>query len=293
MNGMIMQTHKQKKIKMALYLLAILLFAWLMLPVISFAEGSNLLVQQAQEAVKSKTENLTDAMTDTVKTAVGEDKLNAVMDAATPEVPKFEAPAVAIAAPEVTAPAIKTSIIDAPVVDAIAAEIPSAPAIPVTPVVTKAPVVADIPVVEAVVAKTPAVKAVVEKAKASNSNEKLSTSIEVTKAHAKPTLKGQEVGAAYVSLRNLGDKAVALVGATTYAAKRVEIHVHTQQGGVAKMRKLSRLDVMPKQEQVMESGGLHLMLFELKKPLVEGKSFKMKLKFSDDSTKTVTVKVSK
>ncbi len=115
--------------------------------------------------------------------------------------------------------------------------------------------------------------------------------VKATQAWAKPTLKGQSVGAAYVTLKNDGKKALALVDVSASIAGRAEIHTHIHEDGIMQMRQLPRLDVLPKTDQVMQPGGLHLMLFDLKEPLEKGKNFTLTLKFSDGMSKEVQVDV--
>jgi len=115
--------------------------------------------------------------------------------------------------------------------------------------------------------------------------------LKVSHAWAKPTLAGQEMGVVFLTLENTGDKSMSLIGASSPAAGRMEIHTHIHVGEVMQMRQLQRLDILPHSEQVMKPGGLHLMLFEVKDPLTEGSSLAVTLKFSDGSTKKVTVPV--
>lgn len=107
--------------------------------------------------------------------------------------------------------------------------------------------------------------------------------IRVENGWAKATLAGQHVGAGYLTLTNTGERTVALIAAETPLAGRVEIHTHTHEGDVMKMRKISRLDLMPNATQTMKPGGLHLMLFDLTSPLKAGESLPITLRFSDDS----------
>ena len=125
----------------------------------------------------------------------------------------------------------------------------------------------------------------------SDSPVSYSSVLAVSNAWAKPTLKGQMVGAAYMTLENKTSKAVGLVNASASVAGRVEIHNHMEQNGVMQMRKLSRLDVMPNGSQTLKPGGLHLMLFDLMQPLQEGQDFTIDLTFADGSTQQVAAKV--
>ncbi|MDG1287365.1 MAG: copper chaperone PCu(A)C [Rickettsiales bacterium] len=117
------------------------------------------------------------------------------------------------------------------------------------------------------------------------------TMLKVTNAWAKPTLKGQSVGAAYLTIENLADKSAALLEVSASIAGRAEIHTHIHRAGIMQMRQLMRLDILSQDSQVMEPGGLHLMLFDLNKPLEKGNSFTLTLTFSDGSRKKTKVEI--
>ncbi len=63
------------------------------------------------------------------------------------------------------------------------------------------------------------------------------------------------------------------------AAQRVELHTHVMEGSVMKMRKVESLDVKAGETKVLKPSGDHLMLFDLKGPLVEGGKVPLVLKF--------------
>lgn len=110
--------------------------------------------------------------------------------------------------------------------------------------------------------------------------------------YATPTPAGARTGAAYLrTLINTGDQADRLVGATTPAARSVEIHrsvVDAQQ--VMRMRAVEGIDVPPRAEMKLRHGGdYHLMLIELKAPLKDGDSFPMTLRFEKAGEREVMV----
>jgi len=98
-------------------------------------------------------------------------------------------------------------------------------------------------------------------------------------------------GAAYLSLRNTGSAADALVGAQTPVAARAEVHEHAMEGGVMRMRRVESLDLPPGEAVRMEPGGLHLMLLDLKAPLRRGQHFPLTLRFRDSPDLEVEVEV--
>jgi periplasmic copper chaperone A len=112
----------------------------------------------------------------------------------------------------------------------------------------------------------------------------------VTVVHpwARATPGGSTIGAAYVEFSGLetasGDK---LIGASTPAAGRVEIHTHTMADGVMKMRKVDEVAVAAGETKKLNPGGDHLMLFDLKAPLKDGELLPLTLKFATSGDITV------
>ena len=84
--------------------------------------------------------------------------------------------------------------------------------------------------------------------------------ISVEDASVAPLLPGRDVTAAHMVIRsNGGDDALLSVRADALDA--VEIHETTRVDGVARMRRIERLELPAGEDVVLEPGGLHLMLF--------------------------------
>lgn len=94
----------------------------------------------------------------------------------------------------------------------------------------------------------------------------------ITVAHpwARATPGGATIGAAYLEITAKDGAADTLVAATSPSAGRVEIHTHTMDNGVMKMRKLDKLAIPAGQSTLLKPSGDHVMLFDLKAPLKEG-----------------------
>jgi len=77
-------------------------------------------------------------------------------------------------------------------------------------------------------------------------------------------------GAAYMTVRTLGE-ADRLIGAASDVAARVELHTHLlDDGGVARMRRVEAIAVEPDADAVLAPGGLHVMLMGVTRPLADG-----------------------
>ena len=93
------------------------------------------------------------------------------------------------------------------------------------------------------------------------------------------TAPGAKVGGGYLLIRNTGASADRLVGASSTAAARVELHVHAREGEVMKMREVRALDVPAQGSFELKPGGAHLMFLEIKRPFKEGERVPVKLSF--------------
>jgi copper(I)-binding protein len=69
--------------------------------------------------------------------------------------------------------------------------------------------------------------------------------------------------AAYLTLVNRGEVAVAIVGASSNLADKVELHTTKQVDGLMRMEQLQVLTVAPGERVELAPGGTHLMLLGL------------------------------
>ena len=88
---------------------------------------------------------------------------------------------------------------------------------------------------------------------------------------------GQSVSAGFFALINDSAAPIALVGASSDVAERVEMHAHRMTGGKMRMDRLRRVEVPAAGELQFKPGGLHLMLIGLKRPLRAGDSVEVTL----------------
>lgn len=115
--------------------------------------------------------------------------------------------------------------------------------------------------------------------------------IDVTRAWARATAPGQDVGGVFLTIRNDGEAADRLVGGTSPAASGVEIHRSSDEGGVARMRQLKALDIPVGDSVTLAPGDTHLMLVGLKLPLEAGKTVNVTLDFAASGKKTVEARI--
>jgi len=90
------------------------------------------------------------------------------------------------------------------------------------------------------------------------------------------------VGAGYGTIANGQEKADVLLGGSSDAAERVELHeTSINAEGVASMKKVDNAEIAPGKSIELKPGGMHLMFIGLKAPLKEGETLKAKLKFKN------------
>ena len=94
-------------------------------------------------------------------------------------------------------------------------------------------------------------------------------------------LPGSLPGAGYVELRNEGKEPVALVGVKSPAFGDIEVHRSLEDGGVARMEHVERLEIPPGETVVLGPGGYHLMMFERRPGLKLGGRVPVSLYFSN------------
>lgn len=109
-------------------------------------------------------------------------------------------------------------------------------------------------------------------------------------AWLRETLPGKDSTAGFLSLANDGAED-ALVGVECDAAASVELHRMSHTSGQMKMERVQEI-VLPSHAEVrLEPGGLHLMLFGVREPLVAGKTVKLTFTFRKAKKQTIEVPV--
>jgi periplasmic copper chaperone A len=103
------------------------------------------------------------------------------------------------------------------------------------------------------------------------------------------TVAGQKGTGAFMQLTSRTD--TAFIGAASPAAKIVEIHQMTLDGGMMKMSAVGRLPLPAGKTIELKPGGYHVMLMDLMQPLKEGDSVPMTLTFEDKAGARQTVEV--
>lgn len=103
--------------------------------------------------------------------------------------------------------------------------------------------------------------------------------LSITSAWAASTPGGAEVAAGYLTIANAGDVDDRLIGVSSPRAGRAETHEMAMDGDMMTMRKVDAILVPAHGEARLSPGALHLMLFDITAPFVEGESVPVTLHF--------------
>ena len=115
--------------------------------------------------------------------------------------------------------------------------------------------------------------------------------VSIENAYVRATIPGTSIASSYMEIVNNSNKTVTLLSASSNISPRVELHQHTMVNGMMRMRKLNSIDIKPKGRIKLQPSGLHLMLFDVKAPLVSPKKIELLLNFSANKSVTVNVPI--
>ncbi|MBI3444240.1 MAG: copper chaperone PCu(A)C [Magnetospirillum sp.] len=115
--------------------------------------------------------------------------------------------------------------------------------------------------------------------------------VAVTEAWARASGPNTPTGIAFVTLSNGAAVTDRLVAASTPVAAKVEFHSHVAADGMMKMRQQAWVELPAGGKVRFSPSGLHLMLVDLKAPLVNGRTFPLTLTFEKSAPVTVTIAV--
>lgn len=112
-------------------------------------------------------------------------------------------------------------------------------------------------------------------------------------AYVRAVPPGQPNSAAFMEVSNKGSADLALVGGSSPVAEVVELHTHTMEGGMMRMRQVEKIDLPAGETVSLKPGGLHVMLIGLKQKLVPDQEVSLTLLFNDGSEVTLQAPVHK
>jgi copper(I)-binding protein len=98
-------------------------------------------------------------------------------------------------------------------------------------------------------------------------------------------------GAVYMRITNTGTLSDYLVGASSPAARTVEVHETVMEGAMSQMRPVARVEVPANGELVLKPGGYHIMMMDLERDLKVGDVIEVTLSFEKSGRITISVPV--
>ena len=117
----------------------------------------------------------------------------------------------------------------------------------------------------------------------------LAGDIKVEDAYARSS--NQKVGGAFMVISNGSDGADALVEARADISRKVELHTHIMEDGVARMREVPRIEIPAKGKTLLQRGGYHVMFMGLTQEMKQGESFPLTLVFESGEEVVVDVTI--
>jgi hypothetical protein len=117
------------------------------------------------------------------------------------------------------------------------------------------------------------------------------STIKIETPWARSTAGSAKTAAAYMTIVNTGSDADRLVSISTPMAGEAEPHSTTNVNGVMSMRPAGVIELKPGIPFVFSPGGYHVMLLDLKGPLVDGQTLPLTLKFEKAAAVTVMVPI--
>lgn len=116
----------------------------------------------------------------------------------------------------------------------------------------------------------------------------------VTDAWARKSASPNNNSAAYMKINNPTQKQVTIIGASApMVANNVELHKSfVDERGISRMVSIDKIVVPAESSVELSPGGIHIMLFDLKRQLVENDKFQLTLSVSEGEPIVTEVTVS-
>jgi periplasmic copper chaperone A len=127
--------------------------------------------------------------------------------------------------------------------------------------------------------KQSAALALLAAASAAHAQDVMAGSMHIMKPWARATAPTATVGGGFMGLMNMGKADDALLAVKANVSEKVELHTHSMDGGVMKMREVPRIDLPAGKTVELKPGGFHIMFINLKTPLKQGEKVPLTLVF--------------
>jgi copper(I)-binding protein len=115
--------------------------------------------------------------------------------------------------------------------------------------------------------------------------------VQVEEAYVRAVPPGSANSAAFMKLTNTDSSVHSLTGAQSPATKVMELHTHTEENGMMRMRRVEKIELPVGEQVALQPGGLHLMLIGLTGDLKESHEIEVNLTFEDGSSLPLSLPV--
>lgn len=122
-------------------------------------------------------------------------------------------------------------------------------------------------------------------------NIAMAAGIQIENAYAREMPPQAPASAAFMQISNHNASAVKLIGAESDAAELVELHTHSNDNGVMRMRKVSDINIPSHGTVSLQPGGFHIMLINPKTAFKAGNHINLTLKFSNGEKQSMQVPI--
>ena len=115
----------------------------------------------------------------------------------------------------------------------------------------------------------------------------------ITEAWLKQPMPGLKMSAAYMTIDNNTDQDLVLEKVTGPDAKFYEIHTHSKENGIMKMRKIETLTITSGKKHILKPMADHIMLLEMHETPFTKKSSHITLQFRGNKKLKVELNIKK
>jgi copper(I)-binding protein len=115
--------------------------------------------------------------------------------------------------------------------------------------------------------------------------------VSITDATVRGMPPGQKITAAFMSVTNNGNKSCNMMAVETDVTERAELHTHLHESGMMRMRQVEMVEIPVGETVEFKPGSLHVMMFGLKRDLLEGEKVTLSVDFSNCDDIVVDAKV--
>lgn len=126
---------------------------------------------------------------------------------------------------------------------------------------------------------------------ASEAVPRVNAEVELTDAYINVPLPGKTTTVAFFTVHNRSAKPVVITGVQTDGAARAELHSHTHENGIMKMRKEDQVSIPARSTLAFAPGSWHVMLFEVQPGLMTGDELHLTVQFADGTMVLTTARL--